>query len=249
MGKPKMPPARDGFKFCVDCLLEKPLEDFHFEPRVKSKATAKCRVCTTAWQAERRRTHPEQIKASRDKYASKFPERILEARNFTRRRLSLERKEKQIAEGKPILEPRITEDGRRCSSCRRRKEIAEFPPNAGEADGLSCYCRECVNRKGREQSKKPETAQYRRDYMRRLGLKKYGITLEQFNELFASQSGKCAICCDDLSDGVGGMSVDHDHSTTQVRGILCRLCNVGIGHFREREGALLAAIEYLKRSR
>jgi hypothetical protein len=242
-------PTRDGFKSCSACLVEKPVEDFHFEPRVKSQTTAKCRACTTAKQAEWRRSNPERIKASRDKYAARFPDRVLEARRFTRRRLMLEGRERRIAEGKPLLEPRITENGRRCSSCRRRKDVAEFPPNAGEPSGVSCYCRECVNRKAREQREKPATKAYRRDYMRRLALKKYRLTPEQFDQMLGTQGGKCAICCDDLTIGTGGVSVDHDHKTGTVRGLLCRLCNVGIGHFREREENLNRAIEYLQRTR
>jgi hypothetical protein len=247
--KPLMPMTSDGFKVCSQCLTEKPLEDFHFEPRVKSQTTARCRVCSKARQDEWARANPERIKAAREKYAAKFPERKLAARKHTQRRIALERRERRIAEGKPLLEPRVTNDGRRCSSCRRRKDIAEFPPNASERDGLSCYCRECVNRKAREQRSKPNTQTYRRNYMRRLALQKYGLTLERFAEMLASQGGKCAICCDDLTHGTGGVSVDHDHATMQVRGLLCRLCNVGIGHFREREENLTRAIEYLQRTR
>ncbi len=41
------------------------------------------------------------------------------------------------------------------------------------------------------------------------------------------------------------MSVDHDHVTGKIRGLLCHYCNVGIGNFRENQESLAAAIEYL----
>lgn len=238
----------DGFKVCKRCLVEKPMAEFHPEPRVKSGTTAKCRDCTRIIQSAWAKENPERIKASRERYAKKFPERVLAARNFTLRRLSLERKEKRIADGTPLLEPRETDDGRLCSKCRRRKPAEKFPPNIGHPSGLSVYCRECVNRAARDQSKKPKTVSYRRRYMRAVALKKYGLTIEQFDELIKSQDGKCLICEEVLKVGIGGCAVDHDHTTKRVRGLLCRLCNVGVGHFRDNPAMLRKAAEYLEES-
>ena len=245
MAKPKMPYPVPGFKRCTKCREEKPLEGFHPEPRVKSGTAAKCRDCTLEAHAAYREQYPDRIKASREKYAAKFPERVLAAKRFSDRRIALERQEKRIAAGKPLLEPRETEDGRHCSSCRRRKPKEQFPPNAGERDGLSCYCRDCVNRKAREQSKKEPTKQYRRRYMREYDLKKYGMTIDDFETKVREQDGKCAICAEQLKFGTGGCAVDHDHVSNRVRGLLCRLCNVGVGHFRENTVILSQAIEYL----
>jgi Recombination endonuclease VII len=247
MAKPKMPYPVPGFKRCTVCQEEKRLEDFHPEPRVTSGTTARCRGCILEANRAYYKKHPERIKAARTKYIAKYPERVREAQNFSRRRLALERRERRIAEGKPLLEPRETDEGRRCSSCRRRKPKDQFPPNAGHYDGLPCYCRECVNRKARESTKKPSVRSYRRRYMKGYDLKKnYGLTMEAFNALVAKQDGKCAICFDELKLGTGGCGVDHDHTTGVVRGLLCRLCNVGIGHFRERPDLLTRAIEYLR---
>ncbi len=247
MAKPKMPYPVPGFKRCTGCQEEKRLEDFRDEPRVRSGTTAKCRICIRVANAVYSRNNQDRVKASRKKYAAKFPQRVLAAARFSQRRLVLERKEARIAAGKPLLEPRETDDGRRCSSCRRRKPKDQFRPNAGHYDGLSCYCRECANRKAREDAKKPSMKSYRRRYMKWYDLKKnYGLTREDFDALVTKQDGKCAICLDELKLGTGGCGVDHEHSTGTIRGILCRLCNVGIGHFRERPELFIRAIEYLR---
>lgn len=77
---------------------------------------------------------------------------------------------------------------------------------------------------------------------------KYNLTVEEFNELLASQDGKCAICRTDEWPGNGHRPhVDHCHSTNKVRGALCHDCNLGLGHFKDRIDLLEAAIAYLKR--
>lgn len=51
--------------------------------------------------------------------------------------------------------------------------------------------------------------------------KKYGIGVEDFNQMYKAQGGKCAIC------GQGGISlhVDHNHQTKRIRALLCLACN------------------------
>lgn len=73
----------------------------------------------------------------------------------------------------------------------------------------------------------------------------YGITLEQYNELLAKQKGICAICKEPSPNGKR-LCVDHCHKTGKVRGLLCDICNKGVGHFRDNSEYLRAAINYLK---
>lgn len=51
---------------------------------------------------------------------------------------------------------------------------------------------------------------------------------------------ECGIC-----GGNRNLHVDHDHDTGRFRGILCRNCNIGLGHFRSNRELLLKAVEYL----
>ena len=73
----------------------------------------------------------------------------------------------------------------------------------------------------------------------------YGITLEEYNEMFVSQNGVCAICKESQITGKS-LSVDHNHETSKVRGLLCNKCNTGIGLLGEKEEILLEAIKYIK---
>jgi hypothetical protein len=83
------------------------------------------------------------------------------------------------------------------------------------------------------------------EYYRRQSLKyNFGITLEEYDALFDSQDGKCAICL--LPPSGRQLAVDHDHKTGKIRGLLCTKCNVALGLLNDDIGRLFLAIEYLK---
>ena len=74
----------------------------------------------------------------------------------------------------------------------------------------------------------------------------YGITLEQYNQMFEKQGGRCNICGRHQSELNRALVVDHDHKTRKVRGLLCHKCNTGIGNLNDDIVLLLKAIEHLK---
>lgn len=72
-------------------------------------------------------------------------------------------------------------------------------------------------------------------------LNKYGISVSEYDLMYVTQDGKCAICkkhCDVLY-------IDHNHLTRQVRGLLCHKCNVGIGMLHDDKGLVFNAFLYL----
>ena len=75
---------------------------------------------------------------------------------------------------------------------------------------------------------------------------RYGISLEQYNEMLKSQNSQCAICRTHQSTLKTCLAVDHCHKTNQIRGILCSSCNTGIGHLKDDIKILEKAILYLK---
>ena len=90
------------------------------------------------------------------------------------------------------------------------------------------------------------------NYERDLKLKiRYGITPEQYVELFSNQNGRCDICGqpetaqNPTTKKVQKLAVDHCHLTGKVRGLLCQDCNRGIAKFHENIDSLKKAIAYL----
>ncbi len=94
--------------------------------------------------------------------------------------------------------------------------------------------------------------EWQKGYYRRTGgalqhanwIKQYGLTPEDYQALMEAQEGKCALCRKECSSG-NRLSVDHNHDTGRVRGLLCRNCNRGIGLLQESPEILQRAVGYL----
>ena len=80
---------------------------------------------------------------------------------------------------------------------------------------------------------------------------KYGLTIEEYDEMFKRQNGLCAVCgkpetfCHQDTKVPTRLSVDHSHDTGKVRGLLCRKCNQLIGFADDNTNILLNAMTYL----
>jgi hypothetical protein len=79
-------------------------------------------------------------------------------------------------------------------------------------------------------------------------LKQYGLTVAEFEAMFEAQGRRCACCKTDKLKGNKGWCVDHDHASGLVRGILCGLCNTGIGALGDNVEGVRRAVEYLQRA-
>ena len=75
---------------------------------------------------------------------------------------------------------------------------------------------------------------------------RYGITLTDWNEMFESQQGCCAICGKHQSEVKKRFHTDHNHETGEVRALLCHGCNTAIGLLEENETTIINALEYLR---
>lgn len=83
--------------------------------------------------------------------------------------------------------------------------------------------------------------------------RRYGITMSQYDTLCESQGFLCKICNQpetalDRSGKVKYLSVDHDHKTGRIRGLLCHGCNVALGAMKDSSDRLRSAAVYLDSS-
>lgn len=114
-----------------------------------------------------------------------------------------------------------------------------FPPDATRQtpEGILAH-----NRVRREEN---------RDWLRdRDFRRKYGIEFADYQRMFVEQRGVCAICEQPETKVQGGsiqmLSIDHNHTTKVVRGLLCSNCNNGIGYFKEDPERMRKAIAYVE---
>lgn len=143
-----------------------------------------------------------------------------------------------------------------CPKCKELLPTLSFN-KSNRRDGFQTYCRSCHNKMQREKYNSDPLQKIKRQIRasrrkekdplasRRKELKRlYNITLEEYAEIFKNQGEVCAICKNTCSTKKS-LSVDHDHETGRVRGLLCNKCNVGLGSFRDSKILLLRASEYL----
>lgn len=92
-----------------------------------------------------------------------------------------------------------------------------------------------------------------RERQRHYSLKRYyGMSLNEYAEMYRIQDGKCAICKlpetdKDRHGNVRVLVVDHCHGTGSVRELLCYSCNSMLGQAKDQIEVLLAGAEYLKK--
>jgi hypothetical protein len=79
----------------------------------------------------------------------------------------------------------------------------------------------------------------------RIRFKKYGITGEEYREILERQGIKCPICNRDITKN---LSVDHNHITGKIRGLICNSCNLAIGNANDSPDRLRAMADYLERN-
>jgi hypothetical protein len=83
--------------------------------------------------------------------------------------------------------------------------------------------------------------------------KKFGLSSEDYSELLEESGGVCAIChkpetkLDYRTGKLLNLSIDHNHTTGEVRGMLCMDCNRALGMFQDSSELLLNAIVYLQK--
>jgi Recombination endonuclease VII len=132
-----------------------------------------------------------------------------------------------------------------CPQCGDTKEKKEFGKDITTPTGVSSWCKPC-KKKWRSQLRKDNPEEHKRIDFKN-DLKKYGLTTEDYNRMFKNQNG-CCDCCGQTSENFRrGLHVDHDHTTGQVRALLCTQCNPGLGYFKDSVERLEMAIKYLKK--
>jgi uncharacterized protein YbaR (Trm112 family) len=144
-----------------------------------------------------------------------------------------------------------------CPNCKQDLLVESFN-RSNRRDGYQTYCRECHNHMQRkkynlnpEEKIKRQIREARRKSKKPLAKKDaelqrlYGITVDDYLNILESQDGVCKICHKDCKTK-SRLSVDHNHSSGKVRGLLCNRCNRAIGMFEDSPELLLSAISYLQ---
>jgi hypothetical protein len=151
-----------------------------------------------------------------------------------------------------------------CRKCNTKKEAIDFyKDNLNKADGLRHECKECVRKRvlKRYQLKPEEIKEYNRQYrklnkvklLKQKRMRRLGISSEEHDFIVERAQGLCEICGKHQEDFPyskltvenGELSIDHNHTTGELRGLLCANCNHGLGKLSDSGIKLIQAIKYL----
>ena len=113
---------------------------------------------------------------------------------------------------------------RTCMTCDKEKPATDFYVRNKVTMVRHSICKEC----DKERVKKRHEANPERT--RNNDLKRnYGITLQEHQEMYEAQNGRCAICGNEGNGKWKKLCVDHCHTTGKVRKLLCHHCNTALG--------------------
>lgn len=144
-----------------------------------------------------------------------------------------------------------------CLICKESKDSTYFKRKGW---CISCAQKYAANwrKKNREKCREydqrshlkrtPEERELKRQVARNLHLiRQYGITLDEYNKILASQDGVCNICQKPGRTGRWDkLVVDHDHETKKVRGLLCSGCNVAIAALGDGVSGIERALRHVR---
>lgn len=163
-----------------------------------------------------------------------------------------------------------------CSRCGETKSLDAFHRHPRSPGGRHPRCKPCRSvytrqryaenrarllaadrayKKRNRERLNAEAREYQAKYRDRIRVatkearlrRKYGLSGNQWQALFASQGSACAACRATAPGGSGRWHTDHCHDTQKVRGILCHSCNVALGLLQESPSRILALHAYLAR--
>lgn len=243
--KQKRESVPPGMAYCCRCDQYKDTSDFNANKSRKNGLYVYCRLCA----AELRRSPKYQAHITTYRQRRKTPVNPdLPSR-------------KNVPDGMAY-----------CSRCKSHKNKSEFSSDRTRKSGLSYWCKSCQSANATTPEKRARKRELfrlnnslpeniakrieRRDSVEQrarihktMRQYRYGLSPEDHHKLLDKQNGVCAICKKPETKIVNGklipLSVDHDHVTGKVRGLLCRTCNNALGQFKDSLENLYSAIKYL----
>ena len=138
-----------------------------------------------------------------------------------------------------------------CTKCKKEKLVSEFYKSKDHKGGFYTACKECAKQyqlNHKEKLKKQCKDWYKKNKNKVRNnalLRNYGITLDNYNDMFMNQRGCCAICGKHQAESTLSLSVDHSHKSGEIRGLLCGKCNHALGNVNEDTDILLSMVDYL----
>jgi len=132
-----------------------------------------------------------------------------------------------------------------CPKCKKKLVIEEFHKNKSQSNGLQSYCKSCTNKYSRKHYNNNKLKNVRKR------LKKFNLTLEEYDKMFGEQNEVCYICGQSETStskygSINRLAVDHNHQNNKLRKLLCRRCNTILGLAGDNVNLFIKMISYIQ---
>ena len=237
-------------KVCGKCGINKDISEFTKDKSKPSGVRSWCKQCAVEYRKNYDKVNKDKIRETRKKYSEEHREQEQE----TRKKYKEEHKE-QIREYRKAHKEQGNQRhnkyywAHRELLCKRQNEYCK-----NNKDKI----RQRDTRYRRNNSEKITITRHKYNVKNEMQIREHSwrkqsiiFTCEEYELLLAKQGGVCVICgkaetaFDTRQNVLRKLSVDHDHATGRVRGLLCQRCNQGLGHFRDDIDLMQSAILYL----
>ncbi len=136
-----------------------------------------------------------------------------------------------------------------CTKCKEVRDLSCYRSRGGSQKHLlNSWCNNCRKKdhKSWVKNNPDKVRQYRAKdpWTLKKRCNRHNISVENFWSLYEDQDGTCPICEDPIK--AEDSAIDHNHSTGEVRGILCKTCNRALGLLKDDPKVLGRAKKYLK---
>lgn len=135
---------------------------------------------------------------------------------------------------------------KKCVICGIEKPLTDFYKDSTRKDGLQYRCKKCTLHNAKKHYIKNKDKIITKQ--RVINIKsKYKITVQEYEDMFNKQNGKCSICGSKNIGRKGAkyFNIDHCHATGKVRGLLCHNCNIILGKLNDDIDMCRKIISYL----
>jgi len=102
------------------------------------------------------------------------------------------------------------------------------------------------HKKEQKKNRKKYYEEHKEDRRKRDIFKEYNLLYEDWLKLWEEQDGKCAICEKSFIK-ISDAYIDHCHTTSKIRGLLCNKCNSALGFLGDDPNLTARATKYLIR--
>lgn len=128
-----------------------------------------------------------------------------------------------------------------CSICKVLKSYSEYQARPERKIGIKPACKECASKKDKKKYYEDKSNGVLKDKLwKRAGIK---ITSSMYESKYKELNGCCEICTKQFPV----LCVDHKHTNSELRGLLCTSCNLAIANLKDSKENMMRAIQYIEK--